>query len=372
MDQNVFPQANQWTRKNIRGSPPSKMDMFPQPLKNMFAFPKVNEETQTNVHSSLEDRPHVIDRDYFFLEWLYPIVMAVNEAFYDQHHAEEAYAILQDLRNHIGHPSLFPVLQGQFIHAVSKIPDVSKKLLTYAKEITGETYEDVVEECADLLKEKYTGVSSIFSKSVYKKTILSYLRDMKETLSKKYSSEDSTLNLLHTLLDQPNQMSCLALSLLFERLHGRIQNKTSYLGEILGIHEGETLERVDDQEAWEHLTTVLKEDVKQITTILENAGVSTEEEPMKEYMEKPMTLYRLEKPLELVEEPANAYKATRHSSMKKHRALRRHIHRLWKRTLHQLRHPKRAIRGSRGSRGKTRRARQIGRRVTARGSKSLE
>ena len=364
MDQTVFPQANQWTRKNVRGSPPSKMDMFSQPLKKMIMFPEAKEETGTNVHLSLEDRPHVLDRDYFFLEWLYPIVMAVNEAFYDQHHAEEAYTILQDLREHINHPRLFPILQGQFIYAVSKIPDVSEELMTHAKEITGDTYDAVVTTIEELLMNHYTGVSSIFSNPNHKRTLLGYLREMKETLSKKYTSEDSTLNLLHTLLDQPNQVSCLALSLLFERLHGRIQNKTSYLGEILGIDDGEALERVDDQEAWEHLTMVLKEDVEQITFILEKAGISTEEateEPLEE--------------IEEAEEQTNTHNAGRHSSMKKRKALRRHVYRLWKRTLQQLRHPKRGARGSRGSRGsrgKTRRARQIGRRVTARGSKSLE
>lgn len=372
MDQNVFPQANQLTRKNVRGSPQAKIDMFmfPQPLKKMVSFPEVNKEIQTNVHSSLEeDRPYVIDRNYFFLGWLYPIVAAVNEAFYESHPAEHAYTILQDLKEHIHHPRLFPILQGQFIYAVSKIPNVSEELMTHAKEITGDTYEDVVDECVGLLRKKYAGVSSIFSNPVHKRTILGYLHEMKEKLSKKYSSKDSTLNLLHTLLDQPNQVSCLALSLLFERLHGRIHNKTSYLGEILGIDKGDALERVDDQEAWEHLTTVLQEDVKQITTILKKAGVSIEEPA--ELTQEPAEL--TQEPAELVEEQTNVHNAGRHSSMKKHRVVRKHAHRLWKRDLQQLRHPKRGLyHGSRRSRGKTQRSRQTGRRVTARGSKHLE
>lgn len=73
------------------------------------------------------------------------------------------------------------------------------------------------------------------------------------------------MDLLHALLTQEDQeKACLVLALLFERLHGRIQNETSYLGQILGITGGPALKRVDDQEAWEHLTTVMEEDMAQI------------------------------------------------------------------------------------------------------------
>ena len=64
---------------------------------------------------------------------------------------------------------------------------------------------------------------------------------------------------------------CLTLALLFERLHGRIQNGTSYLGQILGVTGGPELESVDDQDAWEYLTDVLTEDMAWITDLAKHA-----------------------------------------------------------------------------------------------------
>ena len=215
--------------------------------------------TRKNVRVSLHG---ILDRDYFFLGWLYPLVMAVNEACHDRHPAEEAYTLLQKLSDHIRHPGLFPILQGQFLHAVSRIPHASKELMASVKELTAETYESNAPHCVSLLKEHYTAPSSIFSNPVHKRTLLGYLIEMKQALSARYSSKDSTMDLLHTLLTQEDQeKACLVLALLFERLHGRIQSGTSYLGQILGITGGPVLERVDDQEAWEYLTTVMEEDM---------------------------------------------------------------------------------------------------------------
>ena len=209
----------------------------------------------------------ILDRDYFFLGWLYPLVMAVNEAFHDRHPAEESYTLLQKLKDHVHHPGLFPIVQGQFFHAVSHIPRISKELIASVKELTAETYESNAVACASLLKRHYTAPSSIFSNPVHKRTLLGYLQEMKQALSARYSSKDSTMDLLHALLTQRDETACLALSLLFERLHGRIQNGTSYLGQILGIMGGEILKRVDDQVAWEHLTAVLEKDMQQIKVL---------------------------------------------------------------------------------------------------------
>ena len=258
--------AIQRTRKNVNGFPQAKKGMY----KDMFS--ETEKGSCERVRASLQDStkcntPHVLDRNYFFMAWLYPLVMAVNETCHDRHPAEHAYTILQDLKDHIHHPGLFPILQGQFIHAVSQIPNVSKELIAYTKDITRMTYEPIAAKCASLLKRLYHTPSSIFFYPVHKETLIGYLREMKEKLSKKYLSKDSTMDLLHALLTQEDETACLALSLLFERLHGRIQNGTSYLGQILGITGGPELKRVDDQEAWEHLTTVIEEDVQQIKAL---------------------------------------------------------------------------------------------------------
>ena len=259
--------AIQRTRKNINGFPQAKKGMY----KDMF--PEAKKGSCERVRASLQDStqcntPRVIDRNYFFMAWLYPLVMAVNETFHDRHPAEHAYTILQDLKDHVHHPDLFPILQGQFIHAVSQIPNVSKELIAYTKDIARKTYEPIAAKCASLLKRLYHTPSSIFFYPVHKEILIGYLQEMKEKLSKKYSSKDSTIKLLHTLLTQDDkETACLALSLLFERLHSRIQNGTSYLGQILGITGGEILKRVDDQAAWEHLTTVMEEDIEQIKAL---------------------------------------------------------------------------------------------------------
>jgi hypothetical protein len=234
--------------------------------------------TRKNVHASLKST--ILDRDYFFLGWLYPLVMAVNEAFHDRHPAEEAYTLLQELKDHVHHPGLFPILQGQFLHAVSRIPHASKDLMASVKDLTAETYESNAVACASLLKRHYMAPSSIFSNPVHKRTLLGYLQEMKHALSEKYSSKDSTMNLLHTLLTQEDQeTACLALAMLFERLHGRIQNGTSYLGQILSITGGPVLERVDDQAAWEHLTTVLEKDIEQIKALKKTPVKAATEAP---------------------------------------------------------------------------------------------
>jgi hypothetical protein len=236
----------------------------------------------TSTHTrknTLHQAITILDRDYFFLGWLYPLVMAVNEACHDRHPAEEAYTLLQKLSDHIRHPGLFPILQGQFLHAVSRIPHASKDLMASVKELTAETYESNAPHCVSLLKEHYTAPSSIFSNPVHKRTLLGYLIEMKQALSARYSSKDSTMDLLHTLLTQEDQeKACLVLALLFERLHGRIQSGTSYLGQILGITGGPVLERVDDQEAWEYLTTVMEEDMARMA-VSANASDKTAAEP---------------------------------------------------------------------------------------------
>jgi len=234
--------------------------------------------TRKNVHASLKSA--ILDRDYFFLGWLYPLVMAVNEAFHDRHPAEQAYVILQELSDHVRHPGLFSILQGQFLHAVSRISHASKDLMASVKDLTAETYESNAVACASLLKKHYMAPSSIFSNPVHKRTLLGYLQEMKQALSEKYSSKDSTMDLLHTLLTQEDQeTACLALAMLFERLHGRIQNGTSYLGQILSITGGPVLKRVDDQAAWEHLTTVLEKDIEQIKALKKTPVKVTTEAP---------------------------------------------------------------------------------------------
>jgi hypothetical protein len=102
---------------------------------------------------------------------------------------------------------------------------------------------------------------------------------MKEKLSRRLSN-DTTTTMLHLLLTPdltPDQEKvCLVLSLLFERLHGRIQNGTSYLGQILGITGGPDLENVDDQEVWDDLTAVLEEDMAWITDLSQHVSAPVE------------------------------------------------------------------------------------------------
>jgi hypothetical protein len=230
----------------------------------------------THKNSSQKHPEIVLDREYFFLNWLYPLTMFVNAAFH-KHHAEHAYVLLQDLQKDLSRPFLFSALHEQLIHAVSQIPDVPKKLLVSVKDITADTYTSVAPQCASLLKGLYMTPSSIFSDPIRAKTIIDYLVPMKQRLLKRYPYQDSTANLLHALLTQGNETACLALSLLFERLHGRIQNGTSYLGQILGITGGEILKRVDDQKAWEHLTTVMEKDMQQIKALMKaSAEIPTE------------------------------------------------------------------------------------------------
>lgn len=245
--------------------------------KSIRPFLHAKQRTHKSVRASpqetTQDNKYTIDRNYLFLGWLYPLVMAVHEAFHDRHRAEDAYIILQNLKSHVHHPLLFSILQEQFLQVIVLIPDRPEKLelLAFVKDITMDTYDSIAPQCASLLKDLYTLPSlTIFSNPIHKETLLGYLREMKQKLSKRYPSKDSTLDLLHTLLDPsyPNQeTACLVLSLLFERLHGRIQNGTSYLGQILGITGGPALKRVDDQEAWEYLTTVMEEDMKRIAEL---------------------------------------------------------------------------------------------------------
>ena len=86
--------------------------------------------------------------------------------------------------------------------------------------------------------------------------------------------------MLHLLLTPdltPDQEKvCITLALLFERLHGRIQNGTSYLGQILGITGGPDLENVDDQEVWDDLTDVLMEDMEWITDLSQHVAAPVE------------------------------------------------------------------------------------------------
>jgi hypothetical protein len=228
----------------------------------------------TRKNSPQKHSDIVLGREYFFLNWLYPLTIFVNGAFH-MHHAENAYVLLQDLQKDLSSPFLFSALHEQFMYAVSQIPHVPKKLLASAKEITADTYESAAPQCASLLTSLYTPPSSIFSDPIRAKTLIEQLVQMKQRFIKRYPYRDSTANLLHTLLTQEDQESaCLVLALLFERLHGRIQSGTSYLGQILGITGGPILERVDDQAAWEYLATVMEEDMKRVSELgLVNAPV---------------------------------------------------------------------------------------------------
>lgn len=213
-------------------------------------------------------------REYFFLNWLYPLTMSVHAAFYG-HHAEHAHVLLQNLQKDLSYPLLFPVLQEQLIHAVSLIPNVPEDLVASIKNITAETYDDVAPECLSRLEALYTSPDlSIFSQPAHKETLLGYLREMKEKLTRRLSNDPTTMMLRIFLTPDftPDQEKvCLTLALLFERLHGRIQNGTSYLGQILGVTGGPELECVDDQDAWEYLTDVLTEDMAWITDLAKHA-----------------------------------------------------------------------------------------------------
>jgi len=233
--------------------------------------------TRKNAKQSIPQS--VPGREYFFLNWLYPLTMSINAVFYG-HHAEHAYVLLQNLQKDLSYPLLFPALQEQLIHAVSLIPNVPKDLMDAVKNITAETYEDVAPRCLLQLKDLYTSPHlSIFSQPAHKETLLGYLREMKEKLSRRLSN-DTTTTMLHLLLTPdltPDQEKvCLVLSLLFERLHGRIQNGTSYLGQILGITGGPDLENVDDQEVWDDLTAVLEEDMAWITDLSQHVSAPVE------------------------------------------------------------------------------------------------
>jgi hypothetical protein len=255
-------------RKRVQEQDQSQSKKGAKPTQNNRK--KGGNSTRRNIRVFVEEHQpdHVADRDYFFLNWLYPITMSVNAAYYDRHPAEHAVVLLKKLRENLPYPHLFPVLQGQFIRAVLRIPHVPEKLLTDAKEITAETYDDVAPRCMIHLKTLYTSPSSIFSDPTQVHTLLGYLQEMKQALSARYSSKDSTMDMLHALLTQEDQeKACLVLALLFERLHDRIQSGTSYLGQILGITGGPILERVDDQAAWEYLTTVMEEDMKRVSEL---------------------------------------------------------------------------------------------------------
>lgn len=236
--------------------------------------------TRKNVAQSISQSipQSMPGREHFFLNWLYPLTMSVNAAFYG-HHAEHAYVLLQDLQKDLSYPLLFPALQEQLVHAVSQILNVPKDLIDAVTTLTAETYDIVAPECLSRLKALYTSPDlSIFSQPVHKEILLGYLGEMKEKLSRRLPN-DSTANVLHVLLTQDitqdQEKACLALSLLFERLHGRIQNGTSYLGQILGITGGPELECVDDQDAWEYLTDVLTEDMTWITDLSQQAVMPT-------------------------------------------------------------------------------------------------
>ena len=233
--------------------------------------------TRKNISQSIpQSKP---GREYFFLNWLYPLTMSVNAVFYG-HHAEHAHVLLQNLQKDLSYPLLFPVLQEQLIHAVSLIPNVPEDLVASIKNITAETYEIVAPECLSRLEALYTSPDlSIFSQPAHKETLLGYLREMKEKLTRRLSNDPTTtmLRIFLTPDFTPDQEKiCLTLALLFERLHGRIQNGTSYLGQILGVTGGPELESVDDQDAWEYLTDVLTEDMAWITDLAKHAPAPIE------------------------------------------------------------------------------------------------
>lgn len=223
--------------------------------------------------SRMQKYKQVLDRNYFFLGWLYPIVMHVNEAFHDNHLAESAYSLLQDLRQdrqENAAPIIFRTHQGQFLRAVSCIQDVSDTLMACAKDITMENLDVTAPLCEALLEPFYNPPLPIFLHQDRAKQMTGRLQEMRQALFKKYRSEDSTLSLLRDLLhpEHPDKQSvCLALAMLFERLHGRVQRGSSYIGRVLRITGGPVLERVDDQVAWEHLTTVILEDMERIASL---------------------------------------------------------------------------------------------------------
>ena len=228
--------------------------------------------TRKNAKQSIpQSKP---GREYFFLNWLYPLTMSVHAAFYG-HHAEHAHVLLQNLQKDLSYPLLFPILQEQLIHAVSLIPNVPEDLVASIKNITAETYDIVAPECLSRLEALYTSPDlSIFSQPAHKETLLGYLREMKEKLTRRLSNDPTTtmLRIFLTPDFTPDQEKvCLTLALLFERLHGRIQNGTSYLGQILGVTGGPELESVDDQDVWEYLTDVLTEDMAWITDLAKHA-----------------------------------------------------------------------------------------------------
>ena len=200
-------------------------------------------------------------RDYFLLGWLYPLVMAVYGAFRDRHRAENAAFIAKRLLEMKNRPELFLTTHTQFIDAVSRIPNVPTDLVKYSKTLTANTCVDIVPKCLEILQKLYATRVSIFSNEEDTRTIISYLHSRRRRLNNKFKDKDSTLNTLRSLLTQKDrETACLTLALLFERLHGRIQNGTSYLGHILNIIGGPVLERVDDQASWIALTDVLKRD----------------------------------------------------------------------------------------------------------------
>ena len=291
--------------------------------------------TRKNVTQSIPQS--MPGREYFFLNWLYSLTMSVNAAFYG-HHAEHAYVLLQDLQRDLSYPLLFPALQEQLIHAVSLIPNVPKDLMDAVTNLTAETYDIVAPECLSRLEKLYTSPHlSIFSQPVHKKTLLGYLGEMKEKLSRRLPN-DSTANMLHILLaqdiTQDQEKACLALSLLFERLHGRIQNGTSYLGQILGITGGPELECVDDQEAWEYLTDVLTEDMAWITDLSQQTVMPTKASIQMEATapaEMP-TVMPTETPAMMPSNP----KMIRYSA-KKHNVVRGPVYDKLKKDLRQLR-----------------------------------
>jgi hypothetical protein len=281
-------------------------------------------------------------REYFFLNWLYPLTMSVNAVFYG-HHAEHAYVLLQNLQKDLSYPLLFHALQEQLVHAVSQIPNVPKDLMDAVTTLTADTYDIVAPECLSRLEALYTSPHlSIFSQPAHKETLLGYLREMKEKLSRRHPSNDSTTTMLHLLLTQDQEKACLALALLFERLHGRIQNGTSYLGQILGITGGPDLESVDDQEVWEYLTDVLTEDMAWITDLSQQAVMPTNTSMR---MEAAPTEIPTETPAEAATEtptetpaetPTEAPKMIRLSA-KKHHVVRGPVYDKLKKDLRQLR-----------------------------------
>jgi len=345
--------------------------------------------TRKNVSQSVPQS--MPGREYFFLNWLYPLTMSVNAVFYG-HHAEHAYVLLQDLQKDLSYPLLFSALQDQLIHAVSLILNVPKDLMDAVTTLTADTYDIVAPECLSHLEALYTSPHlSIFSQSVHKETLLGYLGEMKEKLSRRHPSNDTTTTMLHLLLaqdiTQDQEKACLALSLLFERLHGRIQNGTSYLGQILGITGGPVLECVDDQEAWEYLTNVLMEDMAWITDLSQQAvapavATTPAEAPAEMLAETPAemptempTETPAETPIETPTETPTETPATEAPKMfrlsaKNHKMLRGPVYDKMNQALKQLRPKKtRAVRMSAAvAGGALKKTRRAGKRHATRGS----